>query len=71
MHADKYKAKNGQWRIPEARLFCVAAFLGSPGILAGMYMFRHKTKHIRFVLGIPVICIIQIYAFYRFRYILK
>jgi uncharacterized membrane protein YsdA (DUF1294 family) len=69
MFADKRKSVKGQWRIPEARLFGVAAALGSPGILAGMYTFRHKTKHLKFVLGIPAILLVEIYVFYRFRYL--
>jgi uncharacterized membrane protein YsdA (DUF1294 family) len=40
----------------------VAALGGSIGSLLGMYTFRHKTKHIKFTLGIPVILVIQIFA---------
>ena len=60
MLADKLKAKRGAWRIPEATLMGMAAIGGSVGALAGMYLFRHKTKHIKFTLGIPVILIAQI-----------
>lgn len=60
MLADKLKAKRGAWRIPEATLMGIAAIGGSVGSLAGMYLFRHKTKHIKFTLGIPVILIGQI-----------
>ena len=60
MLADKQKAKRGAWRIPEATLMGVAAIGGSIGSLAGMYTFRHKTKHIKFTLGIPVILALQI-----------
>ena len=60
MLADKLKAKSGAWRIPEATLMGIAAIGGSVGALAGMYLFRHKTKHIKFTLGIPVILIGQI-----------
>ena len=60
MLADKLKAKRGAWRIPEATLMGIAAIGGSIGALAGMYLFRHKTKHIKFTLGIPVILIGQI-----------
>lgn len=60
MLADKLKAKRGAWRIPEAALMGIAAIGGSVGALAGMYLFRHKTKHIKFTLGIPVILIGQI-----------
>jgi len=62
MLADKRKAKRGAWRIPEATLMWVAALGGSIGSLAGMYTFRHKTKHAKFTIGIPVILTIQIIA---------
>ena len=59
MLADKIKAKRGSWRIPEATLMGIAALGGSVGALAGMYTFRHKTKHIKFSLGIPLILAAQ------------
>lgn len=59
MLADKIKAKRGSWRIPEATLMGIAALGGSVGALAGMYTFRHKTKHIKFTLGIPLILAAQ------------
>jgi len=60
MLADKLKAKRGAWRIPEKTLLGVAAAGGSIGSLVGMYTFRHKTKHIKFTLGIPLILIAQL-----------
>lgn len=60
MLADKRKAKKNLWRIPEATLLTSAALGGSIGALAGMYTFRHKTKHLKFTLGIPLILIAQI-----------
>lgn len=60
MLVDKLKAKRGAWRIPEATLIAVAAAGGSIGSLIGMYLFRHKTRHIKFTLGIPLILAIQI-----------
>lgn len=60
MLVDKRKAKRGMWRIPEATLMAIAAMGGSVGSLAGMYCFRHKTRHIKFTLGIPLVLIIQI-----------
>ena len=59
MLADKIKAKRGAWRLPEATLMGIAALGGSVGALAGMYTFRHKTKHIKFTLGIPLILAAQ------------
>ena len=60
MLADKRMAQKNLWRIPERTLFTAAAFGGSIGCIAGMYTFRHKTKHLRFVLGMPAILIAQI-----------
>ena len=45
MLIDKWKAKKNLWRIPEWVLFTAAAVGGSVGTVAGMYLFRHKTKH--------------------------
>ena len=68
MIADKRKARKGRWRIPEATLMGVAALGGSVGSLLGMYTVRHKTKHIKFTLGIPVILILQlVLTFYLMR----
>ena len=60
MLADKLKAKRGAWRIPEATLLGAAVLGGSVGALAGMYLFRHKTRHIKFTLGIPLILVAQV-----------
>ena len=62
MLLDKLKAKKNLWRIPEATLFTVAAIGGSLGCILGMYTVRHKTKHPKFTLGLPVILAIQIMA---------
>ena len=60
MLVDKVKAKKNLWRIPEATLFLVAAIGGSVGSILGMYTFRHKTKHIKFIVGMPLILAAQI-----------
>lgn len=60
MLADKRKAQKNLWRIPERTLFTAALFGGSVGSILGMYLFRHKTKHWHFVLGMPAILILQI-----------
>jgi uncharacterized membrane protein YsdA (DUF1294 family) len=62
MGIDKFKAKRHAWRIPEAALFASAIFGGSIGSIIGMYSFRHKTKHMSFVIGMPVILVVQIVA---------
>ncbi len=61
---DKKRAKCGRWRIPERRLFLSALLGGSLGALAGMKLFRHKTKHWYFRLGIPLILLLQIGLFF-------
>lgn len=60
MLADKIKAKKNLWRIPEATLMGVAALGGSLGALLGMQLFRHKTKHVKFFVGIPVLLALHI-----------
>ena len=59
MLVDKWKAKKNRWRIRESTLLIVAALGGSIGSLAGMYLFRHKTQHLKFTLGIPLILAAQ------------
>lgn len=63
MWSDKRKAIRHAWRTPEKTLFGIALLGGSAGILAGMYLFRHKTKHMSFVIGVPVILMLQISGF--------
>ena len=60
MLADKWKAQQKDRRIRENVLITAAVIGGSIGIWAGMYLFRHKTKHLKFALGIPVILALQI-----------
>ena len=62
MLADKLKARKNLWRIPEAVLMGSALLGGSVGALLGMYACRHKTKHLKFTLGIPVILALQLVA---------
>ena len=60
MLADKWKARKNLLRIPEATLMAVAALGGSVGSLLGMYAVRHKTKHLKFTVGIPLILGLQL-----------
>ena len=57
---DKWKAKQGSWRISEATLLILAVIGGSIGALLGMKVWRHKTQHKKFKYGVPAILIIQI-----------
>ena len=60
MWSDKRRAKWGKWRIPEQTLFVVTALGGGIGTIAGMYKFRHKTKKLKFTVGLPALVILEI-----------
>lgn len=60
MFIDKQKAKKGAWRIPEKTLFIITALGGGIGTVAGMYTFRHKTQKLQFIVGLPLITILEI-----------
>lgn len=60
MGIDKWKAKRDAWRIPENTLMTLVLLGGGIGGIAGMYVFRHKTKKPRFYIGFPVILITEI-----------
>lgn len=60
MGIDKRRARKHQWRIPEKTLFLTALLFGSLGSWAGMYVFHHKTKHWYFVVGMPLILVLQV-----------
>lgn len=66
MYIDKQKAKKGKWRIPEKTLFIITGLGGGIGTMAGMYAFRHKTQKIAFVIGFPLITILEIIAIIYF-----
>lgn len=68
MGMDKSRARRHAWRIPEKTLFLSAALGGSVGAILGMQVFRHKTKHWYFVVGMPLILILQLaLAWYLLR----
>ncbi len=60
MFIDKQKAKKGAWRIPEKTIFIITALGGGIGTIAGMYLFRHKTQKLNFIIGLPLITILEI-----------
>ena len=60
MLSDKRKAIKKRWRIPERMLIGISVLGGSIGTLMGMHLFRHKTRHLKFSVGIPVILAFQI-----------
>ena len=61
MLADKQKARRRTWRIPENTLIGVSLLGGSIGAIAGMYLFRHKTRHPKFTIGLPLIFAVQVF----------
>lgn len=60
MGIDKFKAQRGYWRIPEATLMTLCLLGGGIGTIAGMYTFRHKTKKLKFSVGMPTILILEL-----------
>lgn len=60
MLIDKKKAEKGQWRIKEATLFLVAFLFGGVGTTLGMFVFRHKTKHWYFRVGMPFLALLNV-----------
>ncbi|NLC04310.1 MAG: DUF1294 domain-containing protein [Tissierellia bacterium] len=57
---DKKRAKSRQWRIPESTLLFVSLLGGAVGGLIGMQIFKHKTKKMKFVIGMPIILVFNI-----------
>ena len=60
MLIDKWKARKNRWRISEATLIGTALLGGSMGVLLGMYTVRHKTRHKKFTIGVPLILAAQV-----------
>lgn len=68
MGIDKSRARQQAWRLPESTLFLLALLGGSIGAIAGMHVFRHKTRHFLFSAGLPLILILQLATtIYLFR----
>lgn len=64
MFIDKRRAIHHQWRIPEKTIFTIAFFGGAAGAFAGMYLFRHKTKHLSFRILLPLFLCLNLVAAY-------
>lgn len=64
MGLDKNKARNKEMRISEKTIFTLALFLGAIGIYAGMQKYRHKTKHFKFVVFIPILIFLNLISIY-------
>ncbi len=70
MGLDKHKAKMAERRIPENTLFMFTILGGGVGTIAGMYVFHHKTKKMKFRVGMPLILILEILIFVYFKYVM-
>lgn len=57
--ADKRRARQGRWRIPERVLLLGALCMGGVGAWMGMKVFRHKTKHAVFRAAVPTLAVIS------------
>lgn len=68
MGIDKFKARRGLWRIPEKTLFLSALLGGAMGSILGMKLFRHKTKHRSFTIGMPCLFLLNVAALGLFIY---
>ena len=60
--ADKSRAKRGKWRVRESTLWMLTFLGGGAGMYLTMRLIRHKTLHKSFMIGIPLIVILQIIA---------
>ena len=63
---DKWKARQGRWRVPEATLLGLAALGGSVGAWLAMQLFHHKTQHKKFRYGVPALFVLQVAAMVYF-----
>lgn len=71
MGLDKFKAKKGFWRTPEKTIFIITLLGGGIGTVTGMYLFRHKTKKMKFTIGLPTILISEIVLIIYFVFFYK
>ena len=65
---DKFMAVRDKWRVPESVLLISAACMGATGALLAMRLFRHKTRHLLFVILVPVMMVGQLYLFISWRF---
>ncbi|MEW9051696.1 MAG: DUF1294 domain-containing protein [Neobacillus sp.] len=66
MGIDKSRAKKRQYRISEKSLWLVALLGGAVGTTVGMQLYRHKTKHVTFKVGFPLLAVIELGLFSYF-----
>lgn len=61
MRKDKLRARHREKRIPERTLLLVGALFGALGGCIAMYAYHHKTRHLKFSLGLPMLFLLQVY----------
>ena len=71
MKVDKNRAKKHQYRISEGTLWLVAILFGAVGMTLGMKVYRHKTKHLQFKVGLPLLAFIEIVLFLYIKNVLS
>ncbi|KRG14485.1 DUF1294 domain-containing protein [Lederbergia galactosidilytica] len=64
MRIDKRRAEKKEWRISEKSLWLIAVIGGAVGTTIGMWIFRHKTKHLAFKFGFPLLAVVDCFLFY-------
>lgn len=62
---DKRAAVKHGWRVSEKTLFLIGFLWGAAGTFASMLIFRHKTRHWYFMLGMPVLIVLNIFTLYK------
>ena len=62
---DKNAAVRGKWRVTEKNLFLAALLGGGAGVMISMLLFRHKTKRLKFMVGMPLVIVLNVYLFTR------
>jgi len=68
MFIDKKYSQKKHSRISEKTLFTIAFIGGSLGIYIGMFAFRHKTKHLKFLVFIPTLILLNAFIIYYLLY---
>lgn len=66
MGEDKRRAKKQQYRISEQTLWLLAIVGGAPAMTLAMNLFRHKTKHVQFKIGFPLVALLQLVVYIYF-----
>lgn len=67
---DKFNAINNRWRVSEKELLLMALFMGGFGAFFGMQLFRHKTRHLKFTVGVPIMMLLNLGVIYLLRKVL-